>query len=118
LHVYSHFFYDTCFILYPLQSVELISADLTSEHTPSVVSPQGTRHYERRTQEAAMLESQPVLPEGMEGTEWAVQWRSMVRQVESGAVALPLPKNCLYLVNLKDMFKSRVPQQQQVQLHK
>ena len=105
-------------LAWPLQCVELISADLSSEHTPSLVSPQGTRRYERRTQEAAMLESQIVLPEGMEGTEWAVRWRCMVRQVESGAVALPLPKNNMFFVNLKEMFKSRLSQQQQAPLHK
>lgn len=65
-----------------------------------------------------MSESIGPLPEGMEGTEWAVLWRMMVRRVESGSVPLPMPKRIQYYVSMKEMFKSRVPPQQQAPFHR
>lgn len=51
------------------------------------------------------------LPEGMEGTGWAVMWRVFVRRVDSESVALPLPKSKQYFASMKDMFKPRAQQQ-------
>ena len=95
--------------LYVLQSVELISSD--TEHTPFLMSPQNSRHHDRRSQDA--MSDIPVcsLQEGMEGTEWAVMWRGMVRQVDSESVPLPLPKSKQYFASLKDMFRPRSQQQ-------
>ncbi len=110
-----YYYYYILFLHF--QSVELISSDMSSDHTPSLVSPQGTRRYER-SQDAGVMETVGPLPESMEGTEWAVLWRMTVRQVESGAVPLPMPKSTQCCVSMKDMFKTRSSPQQQAPFHR
>ena len=107
-----------------LQLVELISSDLAaSEHPPYYffTSPHGTRRFDRSSGgEAAMAESLGPMPEGMEGTGWAVSWRKRFHKCEGNPIPLPTPKNKQYFASFKEMFKTsvRAQQQQQAPFHR
>ncbi len=104
--------------------MELISLDLAaSEHPPYYffTSPQGTRRFDRPSGgEAAAKEALGPLPEGMEGTGWAVSWRMHFQKCEGNPIPLPIPKSKQYFASFKEMFKMplRMPQQQQAPFHR
>lgn len=103
--------------------VELISSDLAASENPPYycfTSPQGTRRFERTAGDMTMVDTLGPLPEGMEGTGWAVSWRVLFHKCEGNPVPLPIPKSKQYFASFREMFKvtMRAQQQQQAPFHR
>lgn len=104
--------------------MELISNDLSASENPPYylfTSPQGTRRFDRTAGDAGMVDALATsLPEGMEGTGWAVSWRVLFHRCEGNPVPLPIPKGKQYFASFRDMFKTsmRAQQQQQAPFHR
>ena len=85
------------------QSVELLSADLQVMDTPPFY------HIASAQQRGIpiVMDTHFSLPEGMEGSRWAVAWRILVRRYEGRAVPLPMPPGKTYYASMRSML--RVP---------
>ena len=111
-------FFFPFFAYYAMQLVELISSDLAASDSPpyySFTSPQGTRRFEHSGSSSALADTLGSLPEGMEGTGWAVSWRLLYQKCQGNPVSLPMPKTKLFFASFRDMFKSSLKSQQQQQ---
>ena len=100
--------------------MELISSDLAASENPPYyffTSPQGTRRYERTSGvgDSNLADTLGPLPEGMEGTGWAVSWRVLSHKCEGNPVPLPIPKSKQYFASFREMFRASVRSQQQQQ---
>ena len=82
------------------QSVELLSADL------QVMDTHPFYHITQR-RIPIIIDTNVSLPEGMEGSRWAVAGRILVRRYEGLAVPLPMPPGKTYYANMRSML--RVP---------
>jgi len=84
-------------MVYPLQSVELLSSDIQNTESPP--------YYYVTTAHGTMRQNH-MQAEGQEGTGWAISWRVTLRSNNAHPIPLPLPFNRQHFLNMKDMLKA------------
>ena len=104
------YMYNVCAcIIMPLQSVDIISADLQPSTSPPFYCLAVT----------GAVQSQGPAERGREGDGeegWAVRWRNAIRGKGSSAVALPTPLSKQYYASLQTLLK--LPVRQLAPLHR